>query len=80
MDFIQAYKPLRNHISRVALVESLGVIRAYMQHLQFRRPMPSDIEVALYFWNAQTNVEKKVHEWELDVLAREILRSAGGRC
>lgn len=76
VDLIQAYKPLRNHLSRVALLESLGVIRAYMQHLQFRRPLPSDIEVPRWFLNARTTVEKKVHEWGLDMLAREVLINA----
>jgi len=72
-DLFELYKPLRNHLRNLALIESLGAIRAYVQHLQFRTRFPSDIEVPDWFLQAGSNVEKKVFEWELDVLTRELL-------
>jgi hypothetical protein len=72
-DIFELYKPLRNHLRKVTLIESLGVIRAYMQHLQFKVGFPSDIDVPAWFLQARSNVEKKVYEWELDVLSRELL-------
>ncbi len=67
------YKPLRNHLRQVELVDSLGVIRAYVQHLQFNEQIPKDIEVASYFLVAKNWIEKAVFPWELETLAREIV-------
>ena len=75
-DAFELYKPLRNHLRKVPLIESLGVIRAYAQHLQFGASFPSDIEVPAWFLQASSNVGKRVYEWELDVLARELLINA----
>lgn len=74
-DAYELYKPLRNHLLKVGLIESLGVIRAYMQHLQFGTSLPDDIEVPTWFLQA-SRLGKHVFEWELDVLAREILVNA----
>jgi len=67
------YKPLRNYLRQVELIESLSVIRAYVQHLQFSEQIPKDIEVASYVLTAKHWVEKKFYPWELDTLAREII-------
>ena len=75
-DTFELYKPLRNHLRKVQLIESLGVIRAYMQHFQFKASFPNDIEVPLWFLQARSRVEKKVYEWEVDVLTRELLLHA----
>lgn len=75
-DTFELYKSLRNHLRNVSLIESLGVIRAYVQHLQFGMPFPSDIEVPDWFLQAGSNVDKKVFEWELDILSRELLLHA----
>src|SRR5215471_4746182 len=75
-DAFEQYKPVRNHLRKVALIESLGVIRSYVQHMQFGSEFPSDIEVAPYFLQARTPLERKVFEWELDVLAREVVLNA----
>ncbi|HLC42594.1 MAG TPA: hypothetical protein VJO34_13350 [Methylomirabilota bacterium] len=72
-DIFDTYKPLRNYLRKVGLIESLGVIRAYVQHFQFGALFPPDIEVPDWFLQARSNVDKKVFEWELDVLARELL-------
>jgi hypothetical protein len=74
-DVFQLYKPLRNHLSRVPLIESLGVVRAYTQHLQFGTRLPRDIETDPQFLRAD-RVGKRVFEWELDIMARELLINA----
>lgn len=67
------YKPLRNHLKQVPLLESLAVIRAYYQHLQFGNPLPKDVQSEPWFLSARTMMEKKVFEWEIEVLVREII-------
>lgn len=67
------YKPLRNYLQYVPLVESLEVIRAFMQYLQFDQPFPNDIQVSPSFLSPKHWVEKRIFPWELDVLAREII-------
>lgn len=69
----ELYKPLRNHLRQLSLMDSLGTVRAYVQHLQFNQSLPGDINVEPYFVNAKNKIEKKVYEWELDVLAKEII-------
>ena len=73
MSVYDLYKPLRNHLRQFPLLESLGVVRAYVQHLQFKVPFPANIEVEQEFLRARHRHEKKVYEWELDILAREIV-------
>jgi hypothetical protein len=75
-DAFEFYKPLRNHLRQVSLTESLGVVRAYIQYMQFGAAFPGDIEVASYFLRAQDAVERKMFEWELDLLCREIILHA----
>ncbi len=72
-DIYDAYKPLRNTLRQVSLVESLGVVRAYLQYLQFHQPLPNDIEVIPQFLKARSRPERMVFEWELDTIAREIV-------
>lgn len=70
------YRPLRNHLKHVSLIESLGVIRAYSQHLQFDQPFPNDIEVFRDFLLAKNWIEKKIYPWDLETLARETIINA----
>ncbi len=72
-DVFSAYKPLRNHLREVPLTRSIGVIRGYLQHLQFNEKLPTDIQVIPKFLSAKHKVEKGVYEWELEILAREII-------
>jgi hypothetical protein len=75
-DPFELYKPLRNHLRQVNLTDSLRVIHAYMQHLQFDQPLPDDIQTLPFFRNAKTRLEKHVLEWELDTLSLELLVNA----
>lgn len=68
----QLYKPLRNHLRKYSLLQSLAVIRAYIQHLQFGTAFPRDIQVPREFIAAD-NVNKNVYEWELELLVREVI-------
>lgn len=76
IDVFELYKPFRNHLRKLPLLESLGVVRAYMQHLLARQPLPHDIEVHPRFARARNRLERGVHEWELDVIARELFINA----
>src|SRR5262249_4092861 len=72
----ELYKPLRNYLREVGLLESLGVIRAYAAFLQFKRPFPFDIEVHRSLLDARTVADRSLYEWELDVLVRELILNA----
>ena len=48
------YKPLRNAIRKLGVGDSLGVIRVYVQNLQFGVEIPSDCEVDPEYASAQT--------------------------
>lgn len=73
----ELYKPLRNHLRRYPLIESLAVIRAYTQYLQFNQPFPADVKVNPAFLQASM-AEKGVYEWELELLTREIILNSPG--
>jgi hypothetical protein len=75
-DPFELYKPLRNHLRRLNLIDSLGVIHAYVQHLQFGKPFPDNIQTLPYFRNAKNRIEKRIFEWELDTLSVELLVNA----
>jgi hypothetical protein len=70
------YKPLRNQLRKLNLIESLRVIHGYIQHLQFGKPMPSDIETMPFFQRGTNRFDNQVYEWELDTLALELLVNA----
>lgn len=69
------YKPLRNYLRRVSLIQSLGVIRAYLQYLQFGQPFPRDVQVHLEFFRAPRPANG-VYEWDLAILAKELILNA----
>src|ERR1700733_14766463 len=68
-------EPLRLQLSRYSLIDSLYVIYAYVQYLQFRQPLPTDIEVDQRVVGGQRH-DKPFHEWELDLLSRQLLQHA----
>ncbi|MFC1538976.1 hypothetical protein ACFL6H_06095 [Candidatus Latescibacterota bacterium] len=69
----ELHKPLRNHLKKVNLLESLYVIWAYEKHLKFGKSFPRDIEVDSGFLNASHWVNKGVFPWELETIAKEII-------
>ena len=71
------YKPLRNYTSQFPVMESLEVMRAYFQHLQFDQSMPRNIETGRTFQLGQNRIEKGIVEWELDILTKELILNGG---
>jgi hypothetical protein len=67
------YKPLRNHLRPLYIEDALYVIWAYFQHMQFNNAIPADIQVDGSFINAKSVPERGVFEWELSVIAREVI-------
>lgn len=74
----EAYKPLRNHLRKLCLADSLAVIRAYVQYLQLDTPIPRDCEVHRNFAFAASKSNKValISEWELETLCREVILNA----
>jgi hypothetical protein len=70
------HRSLRRYLRNFPLLESLSVVRAYEQHLQFNRPFPNDMEVAVAFRTADNPEAKNIFEWELDILAKELVLNA----
>jgi len=73
MDNYSLYKPLKNHLGKLSINESFYVIWAYSNHLQFENFFPGDIETIPEFINAKSLLEKKIYQWELELLLREII-------
>jgi len=67
------YKPLRNHLRKISLPDSLYVLWAYIQHLQFNNPIPPTIEVLPEIVLTENKISKMFFEWELETLVREVI-------
>lgn len=77
MDVFSAYKPLRNKIAKLGIEDSLRVIWGYSQFLQIEDfKFPADIEVSKKFIGADFP-QAIVSEWELELLAKEIILNSG---
>jgi hypothetical protein len=77
MEVFEEYKPLRNKIAQLASDDALGVIWAYCQYLQMNDfQFPAQIEVMPAYLDS--NIPRKlVAEWELELLAKEVIINAG---
>jgi hypothetical protein len=74
-NIFEAYKPLRNHLRKCELADSLEVIRLYAQNLQFKNSnFPPKVEVLDEFLQ-KDHVQKTrwVSEWNLEILAKEVI-------
>jgi len=60
---------------RYSCVDSLLVLHAYIQNLQFDQPMPAQIQVDRSVVKAK-RYDKGYFEWELDLLSRELIQHA----
>lgn len=67
------YKPLRNHLRAVSVENAFYVIWAYLNFFQFNKTLPSDIQVNEIITSNQNNARRFLSEWELSLLAREII-------
>ena len=74
-DIFEVYKPLRNHLKKCEIADSLRVIREYAQDLQFKGSLFSpDIEI-LPEYQQKDHVQKMrwIAEWSLEILAKEVI-------
>ncbi len=71
------YKPLRNYMTQFPVMDSLEVIRAYCQNLQFSQPMPRNIQISREFQTGRNRIQKNIMEWELDILSKELILNGG---
>lgn len=76
------YKPLRNHLRKVCIEDSLFVVWAYVQHIQFSTQFPPEIEVNQEFLSKKQRAEKGIYSWELELIAKELIINGqeGQRC
>lgn len=74
-DIYEAWKPLRNALNKLDVIDALGVIRAYSawDSLNSKIPMPTDIEVDPAFYNEP----HMLLPWDLETLAREVVVVCG---
>lgn len=72
-DLYRIYKPFRNHLNSVAIENALYVIWAYVNNFQFGQDFPRDIEVHPSVLSAVNVPSRGVYEWDLALLAREII-------
>ena len=75
IDIRDLYEPLRQRCRRYPVLDSLAVIHAYMQYLQFKQPLSPQIEIDETV-NKTKQPGKHFYEWELEMLAREIVINA----
>lgn len=68
------YKPLRNRLRTLSLLPSLLGIYRYAQFRQFNRPLPAELRYPGFDWTSP--LEVGVHEWTLELLARELILNA----
>jgi hypothetical protein len=77
MNVFEEYKPIRNKIGLLAVDDALGVIWAYCQFLQLDNfTFPKSIEVLPSFLHDEFP-QRFVSEWELELLAKEIILNGG---
>src|SRR3954462_12036524 len=78
MDVFAAYKPIRNKIASLAMEDALAVIWAHTQFLQTNDfNFPKEIEV-LDAYLRHEFPQRWISEWELELLAKEIVLNSGG--
>jgi hypothetical protein len=70
----EVYKPLRNHLKKCGIIDSLRVIWHYAQSLQFNGEFPKDIEVHReYLRRDHIKRTTWISEWNLAILTKEVL-------
>ena len=69
---IKLYKELKGCLNSVDLFDSLYVLWAHIQYLQFNNQFPVDIVVPLNIMT-QNRPTRGIYEWELITLAKELI-------
>lgn len=70
------YKPYRNYLRNCPLLPSMEVVSAYLRNIQFKKPLPPEIELSPYFRPNAHWTEKFVPPWELAQLVEDLIRNA----
>lgn len=65
----KAYKPLRNNLRMYSLEDVLSVCKAYSQSLTYKLGLPNDLEPLPNY----DNFPQGIHNWELEIIAREAI-------
>ncbi len=73
-ELYRAYKPLRNHLRKLSVPESLLVLWHYLRHLHSGNTEFPDIDVSQEFLEAD-HIQKRrgISEWDLEILIREVI-------
>lgn len=72
--FYEAYKPLKNALSKLKTDDSLRVIWNYTAFLYGRQPSFSEIETSREYLNLDyIQKRRNMSEWELELLTREVI-------
>jgi hypothetical protein len=69
-----AYKPFRNHLYKVEVVDSLYAIWAYMRNIEHQKPFPPD--VGYYSEFLKLDLIQKIRilaPWDLEIMARDVI-------
>jgi len=74
------YKPLRNNLRKLCLEDSLFVIWNYTQYLQFGKKISEMIEVDPALVRSKDTISWRPHEWELELLTKEIIINSQETC
>ncbi len=69
-EIFELYKPLKNSLRQTEVYDTLRVLWAYTQNLQFDKAIPSDIQV---FEQSHQSRRISMPEWELETLMREAI-------
>ncbi|GAH37697.1 unnamed protein product [marine sediment metagenome] len=72
-NIFQAYKPLRNNLKKLCLDDSFFVIWNFVQYLQFGKKIDKTIEVNPALEYSKNTISWRPHEWELELLTKEII-------
>jgi hypothetical protein len=67
-------RPLQRYVARFPLLESLDVVRAYLQHLQLGHPLPANITYNPEIVGAGR--DRGLCEWTVETLAKELILHA----
>ncbi|MBV9931521.1 MAG: hypothetical protein JO013_11330 [Alphaproteobacteria bacterium] len=69
------YKPFRNRLRQVSLLESLWSVYHFMQHLDFDVPLPPSLKPPMAL-SDRSKMRLGLVQWEFEILARELILNA----
>lgn len=73
----EAYKPFRNFVKKFDVINSLYFLWYYSQHLAGNKALPKGF-LPIHAYGLKSSLRNLVFPWDLEVLCREFILSAGG--